>query len=111
MTTTNRDQQYSIDDIRGAFTAARDGNKTDHEHPLSDLAREMLKTNHVYLIGPNDLDSYLEAKEEDYGELTEKQRQTFRQRARRHINNTESFGEILNICMDLAFDDAITGVE
>ena len=111
MTTTQRDRKYSIDDIREAFSAVRDGTKTDHEHPLSDLAREMLKTNHVYLIGPNDLDSYLEAKEENQGELTEKQRHAFRHSARRHINNTESFGEILNICMDLAFNDAITGVE
>ena len=111
MTTTNRNQKYRIDDIREAFTAVRDGTKTDHEHPLSDLAREMLKTDHVYLIGPSDLDSYLEVKEEDHGDLTEEQRQTFRDSARRHINNTESFGEILNICMGLAFDDAITAVE
>ena len=111
MTNTNRDQKYSIDDVREAFTAARDGTETDYEHPLSDLAREMLKTDHVYLIGPNDLDSYLEAKEEEHGELTEQRRQTFHHSARRHINNTESFGEILNICMDRAFDDVITGVE
>ena len=111
MTSINHDQIYSIDDMRAAFTAARNGTKTDHEHPLNDLAREMLESDHVYLIGPGDLDSYLEAKEEDQGELTEQQRQIFHQHARLVINNTEAFGEILNICMDRAFADAVEEVE
>ena len=111
MTSINHDQIYSIDDMREAFTAARNGTKTDQEHPLNDHARELLESDHVYLIGPSDLDSYLEAKEEYQGELTEQQRKMFHHHARLLINNTESLGEILNICMDRAFDDAVEGVE
>ena len=107
MTKAQQKMMYSINDIREAFESARDGTMTDYGQPLNSLAKEMLKGNHIYRIGPEDLECYLEDQMAENGELTEEQKEKFKKRARKHIENTETFGESLQICLELAMEEAL----
>ena len=106
MTSKQNEQMYSINDIREAFEATHNGTTTDYNQPIITLATQMLESSHVYVIGPGDLESYLDNDEEANGDLTEEQKEKFRNSARKYIENTETFGEILNICLQLAMDEA-----
>ena len=106
MTSKQNEQMYSIKEIREAFEATRNGTATDYNQPIITLATNMLKSDHVYVIGPSDLESYLDNDEIKNGNLTEEQKEKFHNSAREYIDNTETFGEILNICLQLAMEEA-----
>ena len=106
MANSQSDIFYSIDDIREAFEANRDGSVTDHKHPLNVLATELAKSDHIYQICPQDLVAYLDDQMLKAGMLSEKQQETFHRSARKYIENAETFGESLKVCLELAMDDA-----
>ena len=105
MTIKQNEQMYSINDIREAFEATRNGTVTDYNQPIITLATDMLKSDHLYVIGPGDLESYLDNDEVENGDLTEEQKEQFRNSARKYIDKTETFGEILHICLQITMDE------
>ena len=101
MTSPASELKYSLDDVRNALENAKNGTTEDYAEPLNALAIEALRGDHVYIIGPDDLNTFLD----DHPDLDDDQREQFRASARKLIGNNDVFGDTLAICLDMALEE------
>lgn len=107
MTAVNAEQTYTVEQIRDAFSNVRVGIVADAGDPLNVLAAEMAPPEHVYRVGVDDLEVFLECHESG-PRLTRRQRQVFTDSARGHIDKNEALGEVLLVCLTDAMQDALS---
>ena len=91
---------YTIEQIREALRVAKDGQRPDEDDELGNLAWEFTGGN-IYRITLDDLECHLE----NYPDLTDQQREDFMFTARNTIEKAETFGESLQICLELAIEE------
>ena len=100
----NQEPQFTISEFRCAIEVVRLGHAGDVPEPLRALAEEIARESaYIYRITEADLVAYLD----DCLDLDDHQRGFFKTRAREYIESTDTFGESLRICLDLAFTDAL----
>ena len=95
-------KKYTVNEIEAALMAARAGAITDQEEPRNALAMRVTEEESVYRITRADLEVY----REDHDDLTDEQRRKFRDSAKRYIDNNDTFGDTMQICFDMALEDA-----
>ena len=91
---------YSITEIRDALHTAKNGKRPAEDDELGQLAWEFAGGN-VYRITLDDIESHVA----DNENLTDEQKSEFADAAKNYIEKAETFGESLQICLELAMDD------
>ena len=103
--TATQENRYTIAEVRYAIEAARDGRSADVPGGLRALAEEIARdTQSIYRITDADIDAYLE---DCTDELDEGQRGMFRYLATQYIDQSDTLGESMQICFDLALGDVL----
>ena len=106
--TATQEPQFTVPEIRCAIEVTRLGRAYDVPEPLRSLAEELVqRCQYVYRITDEDLTTYLD----DCLDLNERQQTFFLDRARKYIDNSDAFGESLQICLELAYTDALGEAE
>ena len=93
---------YTIEQIRDALRTAKDGTRPADDDELGNLAWEYAGGN-IYRITLDDLECHLE----NHPNLTDEQRDEFVFSAKNIIEKAETFGESLQICLELAMDEVV----
>ncbi len=106
--TATQEPQFTVPEIRCAIEVTKLGRACDVPEPLRSLAEELTqRCQYIYRITDEDLKIYLD----DCPDLNERQQAFFMDRARQYIDNSGAFSESLQICLDLAYTDALGEAE
>ena len=98
---SDSDRLFNADEIAEAIARAKNG-RSDLNKALDRTVREAMGPEVVYAITTADIQQYLDGQEP----LNDEQQLRYDAAARRCIEKAEPFGETLEICLDLAYNDA-----